>query len=187
MAASSQVIDGNSLSLDVVRRFEGSGARVVLSDTARERMKRSIDVVREAVRSDRVSYGITTGFGAFANKRISSDQVRQLQLNLIRSHACGVGDPLPSPIVRLMLLLKANALAAGFSGARPEIVEALLALLEHDVLPIVRSRGSVCASGDLAPLAHVSLCLIGEGEALVAGKRVEGQAVCEAAGFAPIT
>ena len=180
-------LDGRSLTLDDLRDFLAGSARAVLAASAREAMLRSVEVVRAAVRSDRVSYGITTGFGAFANKRISSDQVRQLQLNLIRSHACGVGDPLPSPIVRLMLLLKANALAAGFSGARPEIVEALLALLEHDVLPIVPSRGSVGASGDLAPLAHVSLCLIGEGEALVAGKRVEGQAVCEAAGFAPIT
>src|SRR3954465_9762084 len=93
------IIDGNSLSLDVLRRFEGSRPRVVLSDAARERMKRSIEVVRDAVRTDRVSYGITTGFGAFANKRISADQVRQLQLNLVRSHSVGIGEPLAAPIV----------------------------------------------------------------------------------------
>ena len=120
-------------------------------------MERSIDVVREAVRTDRVSYGITTGFGAFANKRISADQVRQLQLNLVRSHACGVGEPLAAPIVRRMLLLKANSLAAGISGVRTELVDALLALLNNDVLPVIPSRGSVGASGDLAPLAHLSL------------------------------
>ena len=116
-----------------------------------------------------MSYGITTGFGAFANKRISADQVRQLQLNLVRSHATGVGQPLAAPLVRRMLLLKANSLAAGFSGVRPEVVEALLALLNSDVLPVIPERGSVGASGDLAPLAHLSLCLIGEGEALRRG------------------
>ncbi len=180
-------LDGESLTLDDVRAFANGSMRVELAADARAAMLRSVHVVREAVRSDRVSYGITTGFGAFANKRISADQVRQLQLNLVRSHACGVGEPLSSTIVRLILLLKANALAAGFSGARPEIVEALLKLLERDVLPIIPSRGSVGASGDLAPLAHLSLCLIGEGEALVGDQRVEGAAVCEAAGFTPIT
>jgi histidine ammonia-lyase len=179
-------LDGASLTLETLRAFATAQTRVELASHAREAMRRSVDVVREAVRTDRVSYGITTGFGAFANKRISPDQVRQLQLNLVRSHACGVGEPLPANIVRLILLLKANALAAGFSGARPEIVEALLALLERNVVPIIPSRGSVGASGDLAPLAHLSLCLIGEGEAIVDGKRLEGPAVCEAAGFPPI-
>lgn len=179
-------LDGASLTLETLRAFAAGQTRVELASRAREAMRRSVDVVREAVRTDRVSYGITTGFGAFANKRISPDQVRQLQLNLVRSHACGVGEPLPANIVRLILLLKANALAAGFSGARPEIVEALLALLERNVVPIIPSRGSVGASGDLAPLAHLSLCLIGEGEAIVDGKRLEGPAVCEAAGFPPI-
>ncbi len=179
-------LDGQSLSLDDVRAFLLQPLAIALAPHARAAMLRSVETVRDAVRGDRVSYGITTGFGAFANKRISADQVRELQLNLVRSHACGVGEPLAPGIVRLILLLKANALAAGFSGARPEIVEALLALLERNVLPIVPSRGSVGASGDLAPLAHISLCLIGEGEALVGEKRVEGRAVCEAAGFAPI-
>ena len=180
-------LDGNSLSLDDVRNFDATANRVALAPQAREAMLRSVDVVREAVRSDRVSYGITTGFGAFANKRISADQVRQLQLNLVRSHASGVGDPLDATLVRRMLLLKANSLAAGFSGARPEIVEALLALLTRDILPIVPSRGSVGASGDLAPLAHIALCLIGEGEASAGDRQVRGPAVCEAAGFAPLS
>jgi histidine ammonia-lyase len=149
-------------------------------------MQRSVDIVRDAVRTDRVSYGITTGFGAFANRRISADQVRHLQLNLLRSHACGVGAPLDATIVRRMLLLKANSLAAGISGVRPEVVDALLALLNSDVLPIIPGRGSVGASGDLAPLAHMSLCLIGEGEAMHGTHRVEGADVCAAAGFAPI-
>jgi histidine ammonia-lyase len=179
-------LDGRSLSLADVRAFDVCPTRIELAEHGRTAMLRSVATVREAVRSDRVSYGITTGFGAFANKRISADQVRQLQLNLIRSHSCGVGDPLPATIVRRMLLLKANSLAAGYSGARPEIVEALTAMLNANVVPVIPSRGSVGASGDLAPLAHLALCLIGEGEALFEGRRVEGAAVCEAAGFAPI-
>lgn len=180
------VIDGRSLSLQALRAFERQRPHVALANAARANMQRSVEIVREAVRTDRVSYGITTGFGAFANKRISPDQVRQLQLNLVRSHACGVGEPLPAAIVRRMLLLKANSLAAGISGVRIELVDALLAMLERDVLPIIPSRGSVGASGDLAPLAHLALCLIGEGEALTGEKRLEGEAVCKAAGFAPI-
>ncbi|HJY41011.1 MAG TPA: aromatic amino acid lyase, partial [Steroidobacteraceae bacterium] len=183
MSAPGLILDGDTLSLDVLRRFESARTTVALSEQARRRMERSIDVVREAVRTDRVSYGITTGFGAFANKRISADQVRQLQLNLVRSHACGVGEPLAAPIVRRMLLLKANSLAAGISGVRTEIVDALLALLNNDVLPVIPSRGSVGASGDLAPLAHLSLCLIGEGEAVQGERRIEGAEVCRAAGL----
>src|SRR5262245_65491650 len=116
-------LDGESLSLDALRRFEMERPEVRLSGSARARMQASSDVVRDAVRTDRVSYGITTGFGAFANKRISADQVRQLQLNLVRSHAVGVGEPLAAPIVRRMLLLKANSLAAGISGVRTELVD----------------------------------------------------------------
>ncbi|HEY6643613.1 histidine ammonia-lyase [Povalibacter sp.] len=180
-------LDGASLTLPQLRTFEAQRVRVVLAASARTKMQRSIDVVREAVRTDRLSYGITTGFGAFANKRISSDQLRQLQLNLLRSHTTGIGSPLAAPLVRRMLLLKANSLAAGYSGIRHEVVEGLLSLLNSDVLPIIPERGSVGASGDLAPLAHLSLCLIGEGEATLDGRTLEGTAVCEAAGFAPLT
>ena len=146
-------------------------------------MARSIEVVRDAVRTDRVSYGITTGFGAFANKRISADQVRQLQLNLVRSHACGIGEPLRGAD---------RAPHAAAQGQQPggrhlrrahELVDALLAMLNNDVLPVIPSRGSVGASGDLAPLAHVSLCLIGEGEALQGDRKLEGAEVCRAAGL----
>lgn len=186
-AHSALALDGVSLTLDQLRSFEQSRPRVLLADTARTRMQASIDVVRNAVRTDRLAYGITTGFGAFANKRISADQVRQLQLNLLRSHTTGIGTPLPAPLVRRMLLLKVNSLAAGHSGIRQEVLDALLALLNNDVLPIIPERGSVGASGDLAPLAHMSLGLIGEGEALHEGRRVEGPAMCAAAGFAPLT
>jgi histidine ammonia-lyase len=184
------IIDGQSLQLKALRAFyvddDAKQPAARLAAEARARMQTSVDTVREAVFSDRVSYGITTGFGAFANRRISPEQVRQLQLNLVRSHASGTGDPLPSHIVRSMLLLKANSLAAGISGARAQIVDALLALLNSDVLPVIPARGSVGASGDLAPLAHLSLCLIGEGEARCGTQVLEGAAVCQAAGFEPI-
>ncbi|HEX2492691.1 MAG TPA: histidine ammonia-lyase [Steroidobacter sp.] len=180
------LIDGRSLTLEALWRFERERALVSLDESARADMLRSLAVVREAVRTQRVSYGITTGFGAFANKRISADQVKQLQLNLVRSHATGIGKPLDAPIVRRMLLLKANALAAGCSGVRPELVDALLALLNNEVTPVIPERGSVGASGDLAPLAHLSLCLIAEGEAMAEGHSLTDASVCEAAGFAPI-
>src|SRR5262245_380793 len=123
MTRTDLLLDGESLSLAALRRIDTERPTLKLADSARARMQRSVDIVREAVRTDRVSYGITTGFGAFANKRISADQVRQLQLNLVRSHAVGVGEPLAAPIVRRMLLLKANSLAAGISGVRTELVD----------------------------------------------------------------
>ncbi|HVN43268.1 MAG TPA: histidine ammonia-lyase [Steroidobacteraceae bacterium] len=179
-------IDGHRLTLAQLRAFESRRPRVRLAATARRRMQASVDAVREAIASGEVNYGINTGFGAFANRVIPAAKTRRLQLNLIRSHACGTGAPLPAPIVRRMLLLKANSLAAGFSGARPLVVELLLALLNADVLPIVPSQGSVGASGDLAPLAHVTLALIGEGEALRGEERLEGPAVVRAVGLEPL-
>jgi histidine ammonia-lyase len=183
---SNVALDGITLSLQQLREFDRVRPRVSLSDAARARMQASAATVRAAVESGRVSYGITTGFGAFATQRISAEHVRKLQLNLVRSHACGVGTPLTAHLVRRILLLKANALAAGYSGVRLEILHALLALLEHEVLPIIPERGSVGASGDLAPLAHVALCLIGEGDAQRGDERLEGAAVCRAAGFEPL-
>jgi len=162
-------------------------ARWRLSADALTRMQASRAAVERAVAKGQVSYGITTGFGAFASKRIAPGKLLELQANLVRSHAAGVGAPLAPEHVRRILLLKANNLAAGFSGIRPALVEALLALLAADVLPRIPGRGSVGASGDLAPLAHLSLTLIGEGEATRDGTTLEGAAVCEAAGFAPFT
>jgi histidine ammonia-lyase len=180
-------LDGESLTLAALRRFDSQPREVELAHDARERMSRSAQVVRDAVVANQVSYGITTGFGAFANKRISADQVKQLQLNLIRSHASGIGKPLDAKLTRRMLLLKANSLAAGLSGIRPELVDALVNMVNRDVLPIIPERGSVGASGDLAPLAHMALALIGEGEAIHQEQRLEGAAVCAAAGFEPFT
>lgn len=178
------------LTLDLLQRWERARGEVTLSAAATARMAQSVATVRQVVESGRASYGINTGFGAFANRRISTAQLSQLQYNLVRSHACGVGEPLSPTLTRRVMLLKANSLAAGASGIRAEVVEALLALLNADVLPVVPGRGSVGASGDLAPLAHLALALIGEGEALAVaqdtGKRIEGAAVLEAADCAPV-
>ncbi len=190
-------LDGSSLTLEQLRRVGSSRVEARLDDRARERMERSAATVRATVESGRVAYGINTGFGAFANRVIPADKTRRLQLNLVRSHACGVGEPLPPGLVRHMLLLKANALAAGHSGVRPLVVDALLALLRHDVLPVIPAQGSVGASGDLAPLAHLTLALIGEGEATLpaaapddAGStprtNIAGEAVMRAAGLQPL-
>ena len=179
------MLGDGGLDLATIEALEQARPAVQLSPAARERMTASMATVRAVVASGRASYGINTGFGAFANRRISTEQVRQLQYNLVRSHACGVGEPLPAPVVRRILLLKANSLAIGCSGVRPELVEALLAMLAADVVPIIPRRGSVGASGDLAPLAHLALALIGEGEAMQRGRRLEGAAVLQAAGVPP--
>jgi histidine ammonia-lyase len=142
--------------------------------------------VDRAVASGRVSYGITTGFGAFANRQIPAPKVKELQLNLVRSHACGVGEPLARATVRRLLLLKANNLAAGYSGVRPLVVDALLALLAGDVLPVIPERGSVGASGDLAPLAHLALAIIGEGSATQGERKLAGIEVNDAARVKPL-
>src|SRR4051812_14600199 len=133
------------------------------------------------------TYGVNTGFGRFVSQSIPEELTEELQLRLLRSHACGVGDPYPDEIVRAAMLLRANALAKGRSGARPELVELLLECLDHGVLPFVPSRGSVGASGDLAPLAHLALPLVGEGEAWFEGERLPGGAALERAGLTPLT
>ncbi len=179
-------LDGTRLTLAQLRSFESRRPRVTLAPAARRRMNASRGAVQRTIASGEVTYGINTGFGAFANKVIPAQKTRKLQLNLIRSHACGTGRPLPEALVRRMLLLKANSLAAGYSGARPLVAEMLLAFLNEDVLPVVPAQGSVGASGDLAPLAHVALALAGEGEATHGGALLEGAAVPAAAGLAPL-
>jgi histidine ammonia-lyase len=179
-------IDGTRLTLAQLRSFESRRPRVTLAPAAKRRMQASRDAVQRAIERGDVSYGINTGFGAFANRVIPAAKTRKLQLNLIRSHACGTGRPLPAPIVRRMLLLKANSLAAGHSGARPLVAEMLLSLLNEDVLPVVPSQGSVGASGDLAPLAHVALALAGEGEATRGDEALNEADVPRAAGLEPL-
>lgn len=179
-------LTGADLKLADLREFDAKRPRVELAAKARDAMQGSVDTVRRVIDTDQVCYGINTGFGALARQRIGRDRLTQLQYNLVRSHACGVGEPLPASVVRRILLLKANSLAIGCSGIRPEVVDTLLALLNHDVLPLIPAKGSVGASGDLAPLAHMTLALIGEGEAHHQGKLLRGEAVLQAAGVKPV-
>src|ERR1051325_6884415 len=150
-------------------------------------MRAARELVERAAHGSREhTYGITTGFGRFVSKSIPEEQTEELQLRLLRSHACGVGDPYPLEIIRAAMLLRAKALAKGTSGARIETVELLLECLSRGVVPHVPSRGSVGASGDLAPLAHLALPLVGEGEAFVDGERTAGAAALPAVGLEPM-
>ncbi|HLG58615.1 MAG TPA: histidine ammonia-lyase [Vicinamibacterales bacterium] len=180
-------LDGNSLTLDELVAIAYDDAPVSLSDTARARVRAAREVVDEFAARDEPSYGINTGFGNFANVRIPHESLPELQLNLLRSHAAGVGDPLPVPVVRATMALRANVLAKGFSGIRVETLDLLLALLNRHIHPVVPSRGSVGASGDLAPLAHLALVLIGEGEAWRDGGREPGASALARAGLLPAT
>ena len=182
----SLALDGKSLRLQDLEDFDARRPQVTLATPARAAMQDSVDTVRRVMDNGQVCYGINTGFGALARQHISRDRLTQLQYNLVRSHACGVGEPLPATVVRCIMLMKANSLAIGHSGIRPDVVDTLLALLNHDVLPLIPSKGSVGASGDLAPLAHLTLALIGEGEAHHQGKLITGEAVLKAAGVKPV-
>jgi histidine ammonia-lyase len=157
-----------------------------LEPADRERIAAGRAVVEEALRSGRVVYGVSTGFGQLSSVRIDAADAAQLQVNLLRSHAVGSGEPLDAEVVRGMVLLLASSLRRGHSGVRAELVELLLGLLERDVVPVIPSRGSVGSSGDLAPLAHLALVLIGEGEALFGGERMSGAAALARAGLSPV-
>jgi histidine ammonia-lyase len=163
------VLDGKSLTIeDVVRVARKPAVRIELQPAARRSLLESRRLVDRAIQSGQTIYGINTGFGKLANVRIPPNQLDQLQTNLIRSHAAGVGTPLPAPVVRAVMLLRANVLLRPTSGVRPELVEALMAMLNAGVLPLVPEQGSVGASGDLAPLSHIGLALMGEGHVLSA-------------------
>ena len=162
------------------------GARWALAPEASARIAASVQAVRDLVAQHAAVYGINTGFGKLAQTRIADDDLAQLQRNLVLSHSAGVGRPMAAPVVRLMLLMKAASLAHGLSGVRPEVINALLALLNADVLPVVPEKGSVGASGDLAPLAHLAGVLIGEGEAFVGDERLPAAQALARAGFAPL-
>lgn len=186
MADGPLVLDGQALSLDDVEAVARGGRTVLLGDAARMSMQRSRDVVDGVARGNAAVYGVNTGFGSLANRPIEPDGLREVQRNLLRSHAAGVGPPLPVDVVRAMLVILAASLARGASGARPRLVELTIDLLNRGVTPVVPSRGSVGASGDLAPLAHASLVLLGEGEAVVDGKTVSGADALAAASLEPI-
>jgi histidine ammonia-lyase len=179
-------IDGRSLDLAAFRAVVHGGEGCSLSGEARARVAAARAVIDRVVASGEATYGVNTGFGDLAGVSIPAARVRELQHRLLLSHAAGVGEPLPDAAVRGMLLLRANALAAGHSGVRVEVVERLLALLAHDVLPVVPSRGSVGASGDLAPLAHLALPLIGRGRVCVRGAEKEAAEVLGTLGLEPL-
>lgn len=163
MSAPAVRLDGASLTLADIDAVCVDGASVELTDASREAVIRARTVVDAILERGEVVYGLNTGFGALAQVRVDDHQLRQLQLNLVRSHAVGVGAPFDVPTTRAIMLLRANVLAAGHSGTRVEVLERLIALLNHRIHPVIPSQGSVGASGDLAPLAHLALVLIGEG------------------------
>src|SRR5437763_1972737 len=165
-------LSGQPLSLEDVAAVAHRREPVQIAASARQRITASRKVIDDIVARDAIVYGVNTGFGKLADVRIAREELGALQLNLVRSHACGIGQPLSEPEVRAMMLLRANVLALGFSGIRPEVIELLCAILNARVYPVVPEKGSVGASGDLAPLAHLALSLIGEGEAFFDGKRM---------------
>jgi len=169
-------INGNDLTLAAVREVVYERRPILLAPEARMAVDRARAVVEDLVEHDRVAYAVNTGVGKLADLHIAPDAIRQLQINLMRSHAAGVGEPLAENVTRAMILLRANSLAKGFSGIRPIVAERLCDLLNRGVTPVVPSQGSVGASGDLAPLAHIALVLIGEGEAEFDGQRLPGAA-----------
>jgi len=183
----SRALTGDDLALADVWEVAVHARPVALADSARERMGAARELVEQAAHGRQEhTYGVNTGFGRFVSRSIPEELTEELQLRLLRSHACGVGEPYPDEIVRAAMLLRANALAKGYSGARPVTVELLMECLNRGVLPHVPSRGSVGASGDLAPLAHLALPLIGEGEATFEDRRLPGGKALEQAGLEPV-
>ena len=187
MPARTVELDGQSLTLDAVHDVAERGATVSLGDDARQRMGASQRVVADIVARNAVVYGVTTGFGKLSDVAIPPDKLAALQVNLVRSHAAGVGPLLPEREVRAMMLLRANVMAKGFSGGRALLPELLCGMLNAGLWPPVPEQGSVGASGDLAPLAHLALALIGEGLLYTGGQLVPAARALGAAGLTPVT
>jgi len=179
-------LTGNDLTVEDFCAVVFDRCPVTLAASARCVVERSRETIEKLIASDAVIYGVTTGVGELANVRISRDLIRQLQVNLLRSHAAGVGELLTPAETRATMLLRANLLAKGYSGVRPALIELLCELLNRGVQPVIPARGSVGASGDLAPLAHLALVLIGDGEAFYADARLPGRAALARAGLAPL-
>lgn len=180
------LLDGNSLTLEDLEQVALGERQVALSPEAGERLARARSLVDRLAEGERAVYGVNTGFGNLAEVRIEKKDLGELQRNLILSHAAGVGEPLPLEETRALMTLRANVLAKGHSGIRPRTVEALLSMIDRDVVPVVPSRGSVGASGDLAPLAHLALTVIGEGEAWFRGERMPSRQALALAGIEPV-
>ena len=179
-------INGNNLTLDDVRQAVYERRPVLLDPEARRAVQHARDIVEDLVENDRVAYAVTTGVGKLADVHISGRDILALQVNLMRSHAVGVGAPLGEDVVRAMILLRANSLAKGFSGVRAVVIDTLCDLLNRGVHPVIPSQGSVGASGDLAPLSHLGLVLIGEGEAVYHGKRMAATEALKQADIKPL-
>lgn len=185
-AAGKVFVDGESLTLEQVLAVARKGAPVGLHPSGKAKLLASRGVVENILAQERIVYGVTTGFGRFSDVLITRQDSDSLQKNIIMSHACGMGEPLPHEAVRAMMLLRANSLAKGFSGVRPETVELLLEMLNKGIHPVVPARGSVGASGDLIPLAHIALSMIGLGEAEHRGRAAPSEKVLEEAGLIPL-
>jgi histidine ammonia-lyase len=179
-------LDGENLTIDDVRAVAQGLPQVSLTPAAIDKMRRSREPVERLAAGEEPIYGVNTGVGLLADVRIAREELDQLQVNVVRSHAAGVGPPLGREVVRAMMLIRANVLAKGFSGIRPLIAERLCELLNRGVTPVIPEQGSVGASGDLAPLAHMALVLIGEGEAEVEGRIVPGGEALARAGLRPV-
>lgn len=179
-------LDGESLTFEQMVAVARYGAKARLNPEAKEKILKSREYVDHLIEGNKTVYGITTGFGMFSDVLISKEDAKKLQRNLIMSHATGVGEPLPNEVVRGILLLRANALAKGFSGIRLSTLETLLAVLNEGIVPVVPEKGSLGASGDLAPLSHMVLVLIGEGEAFYKGRRMSGREALAIAGIEPV-
>ena len=179
-------LTGQPLSLSEIAGVVYGGAAIEVASSARPRIEASRKVIDDIVAHGGVVYGVSTGFGKLSDVHVPAGELRQLQLNLVRSHACGIGNPLSTPEVRAMVLLRANVLALGLSGIRLEVIELLCELNNRGVVPVIPEKGSVGASGDLAPLAHLTLTLIGEGEAFYAGERMASAEALAKAGLKPV-
>jgi histidine ammonia-lyase len=180
------VIDGESLTVEEVVAASRGGAQVEIPQEVEEKVNRSRQVLEEFVRKRKVVYGVTTGFGALGNVIVPSEHIRELQSNLIRSHSAGVGKPLDRDATRALLLLRANTLAKGNSGIKLKTLETLVAMINEGVHPIIPEKGSVSASGDLAPLSHMTLVIMGEGEAEFEGKTMSGEDALKKGGISPV-
>jgi len=179
-------INGNDLTLDDVRQVVYERRPILLAPEARMAVERARAVVEDLVEHDRVAYAVNTGVGKLADLHIAPDAIRQLQVNLMRSHAAGVGESLAEDVTRAMILLRANSLAKGFSGVRAVVIDTLCEMLNRGVHPVIPSQGSVGASGDLAPLAHLGIVLIGEGEVVYRGARMAAAAALKQADIKPL-
>ena len=180
-------INGNDLTLEDVRQVVYERRPTLLQPEARLAVERARAVVDDLVENERVAYAVNTGVGHLSEVRIPQADIRKLQINLVRSHSVGVGDPLPEDVTRAIMLLRANSLAKGFSGVRPIVLDTLCEMLNRSVHPVIPSQGSVGASGDLAPLAHLALTMVGEGEAVHEGKRSSAAEAMKRAEVKPLS